>query len=300
MSSELSGVFSALTTPFDANGDVDETRLRAVVDRHVEGGVDGLLPCGSTGDFTSLSNVERKRVVEVVIDQAGGRAAVVPQTGALTAREAIELSKHAADAGADGVLVITPYYEPLGLDEIRGYYEDISAAVDIPVGVYNLPQGTGVNLEPEWLANLADEVENVTFVKDSTGDFTQVGRLVRDHGNSIKTFVGADTLLLPSAAIGAPGVIIGAPNLLPAEVASVWRAHREGRHQDAEETFLEIYPVLQFLLSGGFYSALIRAGLEILDFSVGAPRKPVLPLSGPAYEEFAGILNALTTATAAA
>lgn len=299
MSAELKGVLSAMTTPFAPDGSLDEAGLRAVVDRHVDAGIDGLVPCGSTGEFTSLTHDERKRVVEIVVEQAAGRVAVVPQTGALTTREAVELSRHASATGADAVLVIAPFYEPLDLDDIAGFYEDVSDAVDVPVGVYNLPPATGVNLEPAWLATLAGDVERVEFVKDSTGDFTQVGRLVHDHGDQIKTFVGADTLLLPSFELGAAGVIIGAPNLVPSECADVYRAFTEGRLDDARETYRRIYPVLQFLLAGGFYAALVKGGLELVGASAGEPRKPVLALHGERLEELRSILHAIGSPAAA-
>ena len=300
MSAELQGVLSAMTTPFAPDGSLDEAGLRAVVDRHIDAGIDGLVPCGSTGEFTSLTHDERKRVVEIVVDQAAGRAAVVPQTGALTTAEAVELSRHASDTGADGVLVIAPFYEPLELDEIAGFYQAVSDAVEVPVGVYNLPPATGINLEPRWVAELADEIEHVEFVKDSTGDYTQVGRLVNDHGDQIKTFVGADTLLLPAFELGAAGVIIGAPNIVPVECAKVYEAFREGRLDDARDTYRGIYPVLQFLLAGGFYAALVKGGLELIGSPVGEPRLPVLPLRGERLEELRSILAAVVSEPAAA
>jgi 4-hydroxy-tetrahydrodipicolinate synthase len=299
MATELRGIYSAMVTPLTADGEaIDEAGLRAIVDRTIEGGIDGLVPCGSTGEFTSLTVDERRRVVEIVLDQAAGRVPVVPQTGALTTKEAVALSAHAAEHGAAGVLAIPAFYEPLGLDEIADYYRAVDAAIDIPIAVYNLPQATGANLEPPFLAKLAGEIPSVQYVKDSTGDLTQVARLVHDYADDIKVFNGADTLLLPALEFGAAGAIIGAPNIVPRQVADVAAAVRAGRHDEALEKSRDIYGLLQFLVTGGYYAALVKAGLDLIDQSAGPLRRPVAPLEEDRREELAGILRAIGVAPA--
>jgi 4-hydroxy-tetrahydrodipicolinate synthase len=300
MSTNFAGVFAAMTTPFAADGSLDLDGLRQLVDRLIDNGVDGLTPNGSTGEFTSLTHEERKQVVEVVVEQAADRVPVIPHTGALTTAEAVELSCHANDVGASGVLAIAPFYEPIALDEIRGYYQAISDDVSIPVGIYNLPPATGVNLEPAFVAQLAREIENVSFIKDSTGDLTQLARLVHEHGDVVTVFNGADTLLLAAFGAGVPAAIIGAPNLIPAQTTAVYDAYADGRDDDARAQLREIYDVLQFLLSGGYYAALVKGGLELLGQSAGAPRLPILPLRGEMLEELETILAQLARAKAAA
>jgi 4-hydroxy-tetrahydrodipicolinate synthase len=300
MSTSFRGVYAAMTTPFAPTGELDEPALRGLVDRLIDNGVDGLTPNGSTGEFTSLDIEERQRVVEVVVEQAAGRVPVIPHTGALTTAEAVTLSEHAAGAGASGVLAIAPFYEPIALDEVRGYYQAISDAVAVPVGVYNLPPATGLNLEPGFVGRLAREIENVSFVKDSTGDLTQLANLVRDHGDVLTVFNGADTLLLSAFAAGVPAAIIGAPNLIPAETAAVYDAYAEGREIDARVALDEIYPVLRFLLSGGYYAALVKGGLDLMGAPVGHPRLPILPLRGEMRAELGEILAARSPAPAAA
>ena len=300
MATDFRGVFSAMATPFDASGEIDEAALRASVDRAVEAGVDGLAPCGSTGEFTAMSDDERKRVVELTIAAADGRIPVLVQTGALTTKLAVEHSRHAAEAGAAGVFAITPFYEPLELDDIRGYYEAIAGSVDVPVGIYNLPGGSGIDLDPDWVGNLAREVEGISFIKDSTGNFGQIARLVADHGDVLTVLNGDDTLLLPALLAGAPGSLIGALNLVPAECAAVYDAHAAGNLEQAQETYRRILPVLRFLVSGPYYSAAVKAGLDALGLSAGAPRLPVLPLGGERLEALQGILSEISPATAAA
>jgi 4-hydroxy-tetrahydrodipicolinate synthase len=300
VATDFRGVFSAMATPFDASGEIDEATLRTSVDRAVEAGVDGLAPCGSTGEFTSMSDDERKRVVELTIAAADGRIPVLVQTGALTTKSAVDHSRHAAESGAAGVFAIPPFYEALELDDIRGYYEAIAAVVDLPVGIYNLPQGSGVDLDPDWVGDLAREVEPISFIKDSTGNFGQIARLAADHGDFLTVFNGDDTLLLPSLLAGADGSLIGALNLVPAECAALYDAHAAGNLEGAQETYRRILPVLRFLVSGPYYSAAVKAGLDALGLSAGSPRPPVLPLGGERLATLQGILSEISPATATA
>lgn len=295
MKAEFKGVFSAIVTPFDAAGEVDEAGLRTIVAGAIEAGVDGFAPTGSTGEFTSLTAPERKRVLEVILEEAGGRVPVVPQIGALTTAAAVDLARHAAATGADGVFAIAPFYEPLELGDLRGYYEAIAAAVEVPVGIYNLPQATGVNLEPDWVGALAREVEPVSFIKDSTGDFNQLGRLAKDHGEVLTVFNGADTMLLAALDLGAEASIIGAPNIVPGDCAAVYDAWSAGRHGEAAERLDRIYPLLQLLLAGAYYPAIVKTALELLGEPGGAPRLPVRTLAGAQREELREVLDRVGT-----
>ena len=299
MPTDFHGVYSAMATPFGADGAIDEAELRASVDRAVEAGVDGLAPCGSTGEFTAMSDEERRRVVEIVVEEAAGRIPVVVQTGALTTKDAVALSRHAAETGAAGVFAIVPFYEPLELDDVRGFYEALAEAVEVPVGIYNLPGGSGVDLDPDWVGALAREDERIAFIKDSTGNFAQISRLVVDHGDAITVFNGDDTLLLPALTAGAPASLLGTLNLLPAECAAVYDAYVEGRYEEAEAIYRRILPVSQFLVAGHYYSAGVKAGLDLLGHSAGEPRLPVLPLGGERREKLRGLLEAVGAPTPA-
>src|SRR3954451_10287706 len=260
----LEGIFSAMVTPFTPDGaDVDEAALRALVDRMAEAGIQGLVPCGSTGEVTSLSPDERRRVTEIVIDQADGQLQVVPHVGSLITREAVGLARHAEAAGASAVLAITPYYEPIGEDEVIAYYAAIADAVAIPICVYNIPAATGVDLGVDFLVRLAREVPAVGFVKDSTGDFSQVQRLAMDHPDEIKVLTGADNHVLPALLHGAHGVIVGAPNLVAAELGRIWAALSRGDHAAAWEEWRAIYPLMQLLVSGGYYAALVKGAMAL-------------------------------------
>jgi 4-hydroxy-tetrahydrodipicolinate synthase len=239
--SKLSGILTALITPFDGQDRIDTENLRRIVDRSIDGGVDGVVACGSTGEFAAMTGVERRHVVETVIDQTAGRVPVVAQTGATSTAEAIALSRHARDAGASVLMVVTPYYEPLSLDETLGYLRTVAGAVDIPVMLYNLPGATGVNLDPETVGRLAREVENIQYIKDTSADMAQAGRLIHHYGDVISTFLGCDSLLLAALTEGAAGVMAGTANVMPEELVSVCRAVQAGDFGRARAEWVEIY-----------------------------------------------------------
>jgi 4-hydroxy-tetrahydrodipicolinate synthase len=224
MSTHLSGVLTALATPFTPDGQIDESALRRLVDRSIDGGVDGVVACGSTGEFAAMSAAERRLVVETVIDQAANRVPVVAQAGAVSTAEAVELSRHAEAAGASVLMVVAPYYEPLTLDETVEYLRTVAAAVDIPIMLYNLPVATGVNLDPDTVGRLAREIDNIRYIKDTSADMAQAGQLIHRHGDVISTFVGWDSLLLAAITEGAAGVMAGTANVMPAQLVSIHRA----------------------------------------------------------------------------
>lgn len=289
---QFTGVFSAVATPFSADEQLDEAQLRALVERTIEGGVHGLVPCGSTGEFAQMSADERRRVVETVVDQAGGRVPVVPHTGAMTTREAIALSQHAENAGAAAVMAVAPYYEPLDIDEVKGYFRAVADAISIPVVVYNLPVATGVNLQPEDLAELASLSPNIRCVKDTSGDFGQAARLIHDYGDVLATFVGWDTLFLAAFLEGGAGTIVGAANLIAPELVSTYEAVQSGDLRSAKREWNRVFPLMQFLVSGG-YVAGVKGALDLLGASIGPARAPISALSGSRRDELTSILKAL-------
>src|SRR4051812_37963061 len=222
MTVQLRGVLNALATPFAADGSVDETLLRALVDRSIEGGVHGVVACGSTGEFTALTADERRLVVETVVDQTARRVPVIAQTGATSTAEAIRLSRHAQSVGADVIMPVAPYYEALSVEETLTYLRAVAGSVDIPVMVYNLPMATGVDLHPDTVGALAREVENIRYIKNTTIDMAQSAQLIHNHGDVIETFVGWDSLLLAALAEGAAGVMAGGGDRLPREAVGVY------------------------------------------------------------------------------
>ena len=286
MTVQLHGVLTALATPFAADDSVDEAMLRALVDRSIEGGVHGVVACGSTGEFTALSSDERRLVVETIVDQVAGRVPVIAQTGATSTAEAIRLSRHAQSVGADVVMTVAPYYEPLSIDETLTYLRTVAASVDIPVMLYNLPVATGVNLDPDTVGAMAREVDNIRYIKNTTVDMAQSAQLIHNHRDVISTFVGWDSLLLSALAEGAAGVMAGTANVVPAELVAVYDAVRAGDLEAARRAWAQIYPLIDAIMAQPFIAA-VKAGLVAVGFPVGVPRAPVAELDPAAAARIA-------------
>ncbi len=290
MARQLRGILSALSTPFtsDFKG-IDEAGLRELVDGSIEAGIHGLIPCGSTGEFFVMTVAERKRVAEIVMDQAKGRVPVVPHTGSCSTAEAIELSKHAESIGAEGVMVVQPYYESPNADEIVGYYKDISDAVNIPIMVYNNPAGTGVNPGASLIIRIAREVPNVKYVKDSNGDLSQVSEILYTIGKEVTVLNGWDTITYSGLALGTKGSVWGAANVMPKQCADLFNLIDAGKLVEARELWDKMWPVNQFLVTEG-YAASVKAGANLIGFHVGDPRPPYRPLSEEKKEELRHLL----------
>jgi 4-hydroxy-tetrahydrodipicolinate synthase len=290
MARELRGILSAMCTPFGPDGRIDEPALGELTEGTIRAGVHGLIPCGSTGEFAALTTEERKRVAEVVVEQARGRVPVVPHVGSTSSATAVELARHAQSVGADGVMAVNPYYEPLAPEEVFGYFQSLSDAVDLPIMIYNLPSGTGTNLKPDLLARMGREIKNVKYVKDSSGDLSQVSELLYLHGSEITTFNGWDTITFSGLAIGTKGAVWGAANLMPAQCAELYNLVEAGRLPEARTLWERMWPVMHFLVTEG-YVASVKAGAELIGFRVGSPRPPVRPLPAAKVEALKRRLN---------
>ena len=291
MSQQLSGVLTALATPFDQDGAIDVGTLRRIVDRSVDAGVDGVVAAGSTGEVGALSSEERLLLIRTVIEQANGRVPVIANTGATSTAEAIRLSQAAEKAGADVLMLITPYYEPLSLEETVTYIKDVARSVNLPVMLYNIPSVTGVNLDPATVRSLAEEVENIRYIKDSSANWEQALQLIHHHSDVIGTFIGWDVYLYSALAEGAAGVMAGTANVVPHEIVAVSRRIAAGDLTGALELWKRLYPVIDALLSVPFIPA-VKAGLTLQGLPAGTPRRPTADLS---TEDSARIQDALST-----
>lgn len=290
MAKELSGVLTALSTPFNQDETIDVATLQRIVDRSIDAGVDGVVAAGSTGEVGALSSEERLLLINTVIDQANGRVPVIANTGATSTAEAIRLSKEAEKAGADVLMLITPYYEPLSLEETVTYIKDVARSVEIPVMLYSIPAVTGVNLDPATVRALAEEVENIKYIKDSSANWEQALQLIHHHSDVIGTFIGWDVYLYSALAEGAAGVMAGTANVVPNEIVAVSRLIAEGDLTGARELWNSVYPVIDALLSVPFIPA-VKAGLAFQGLPAGSPRRPTADLNAA---DLARVQNALS------
>ena len=239
------GVITALVTPFKG-GLLDEAAFRRHVQYQIEGGVQALLPCGTTGESPTLSHDEHKKVVEIAIEEARGRAPVLAGAGSNSTREALDLAGHAAKAGADGLLVVAPYYNKPTQEGLFLHYEALGR-VGLPIIVYNIPGRCGVNILPETLARMAREIPAVAGVKEATGDLNQMIRTIELCGPDFLVLSGDDGLTLPLLAVGGRGVISVASNLIPGPLAGLWRAWEADATARARDLFFKMLPLFKAL-----------------------------------------------------
>jgi 4-hydroxy-tetrahydrodipicolinate synthase len=287
---EFRGVFAAIATPFRPDGEVDQHRLRRLVDDVIIDGVHGLVPVGSTGEFASLTGDERRRILEVVIEQAAGRVPVVAHTGAMTSKEAIDLSRHAEQTGAAGLLLLPPYKDRLSIDETTAYFCSVADATSLPVVVYNLPLATGVNLTPEDIVGMVKGSPNIAYVKDTCGDWHQLTRSIHDYSDVYSTLIGWDTMFLGALVEGAAGCILGVTNLTAKPFVSIYDAVRSGDLGAARAEWDRVYPVVRFLLSGGYVGGL-KGAMDAFGKSIGDPRSPLAAIDAKRHSEISEILK---------
>jgi 4-hydroxy-tetrahydrodipicolinate synthase len=239
------GVLTALVTPF-SNGAVDERALHQLVEHQIGAGVDGLVPCGSTGESATLSHAEHRRVVEVVVAATRGRVPVLAGTGSNNTAEAIDLTRHAKEAGADGALLISPYYNRPTQQGIIEHYARVARETSFPLVIYNIPSRTASNILPETMARLAD-VEQIVGVKEASGDMNQIAQVIARCPEDFTVLSGNDGETLPLLAIGGRGVISTTANVAPQEMVGLVRAFRAGDLARAREMHYRLLPLFDIL-----------------------------------------------------
>jgi len=215
----FSGSMTALVTPF-RDGEIDEKAYRELIDWQIASGTDALIPCGTTGESATLSHEEHDRVVEICVDAVNRRVPVIAGAGSNSTAEALRLTRHAKEAGADGALLITPYYNKPTQEGLYRHYSHIAGKVDIPIVMYNVPSRTGTNLLPETVARLA-EIPGIVAVKEATADLYQVSKIVQLCGDRLAVISGDDFTVLPLLAVGGKGVISVVSNVAPADMAAL-------------------------------------------------------------------------------
>ncbi|KRA05965.1 dihydrodipicolinate synthase family protein [Rhizobium sp. Root564] len=269
------GVFTVMITPIDADGKVNLPALAAFTDWQIREGVHGLIPLGSTGEFLSLSDQDWDDVARTVIQTAAGRVPVLIGTGAEDTREAVRLSCKAEALGADGVMIIPPFYSTPTDDELVTHYRTIARSISIPIMVYNNPATSNVDMKPELLARIA-EIEGCDYVKESTLEVTRIRDIVRLAGDKMTPFGGI--LGFESFVMGAQGWVAVASNVAPAAMSRIFTlAADEKKYDEARALYLEWLPIIQ-AVSGQAYVAGSKALLNHMGFAAGSPLPPRLPL----------------------
>ncbi|OQY18843.1 MAG: 4-hydroxy-tetrahydrodipicolinate synthase [Desulfobacteraceae bacterium 4572_35.1] len=238
----IKGSMVAIITPFNNDGSVNEDKFRQLVEFQVENGTDVIVPCGTTGESATLNYEEHDLVIRACIEQVNGRIPVVAGTGSNSTAEAVELSLHAKEMGADGLLLVSPYYNKPSQEGLYQHYKTIAEAVALPQVLYNVPGRTGMNMQAATTIRLA-EIDNIVAVKEASGDVTQASDIINKAGDKIDVVSGDDFLTLPLMACGAKGVISVTANIMPKEVKAMVVAINEGRWDDARAMHLQLLDI---------------------------------------------------------
>lgn len=228
------GSIVALVTPFK-NGAVHEAKLRELVEFQIKNGTNGIVPCGTTGESPTLTTEEHERVIKICVEAANKRVPVIAGTGSNATAEAIALTKHAAQCGADGALLVSPYYNKPTQKGLYLHYKAIAASVDLPLILYNIAGRTAVNIEPETIAKLSLDCKNIIGVKEASGSLEQMQVIKSICPKDFILLSGDDTLTLPILSVGGAGVISVVANIVPQDVTAIIKAFHEGHLKKAQE-----------------------------------------------------------------
>jgi 4-hydroxy-tetrahydrodipicolinate synthase len=288
---DFHGVLPALITPFTDDGAaIDADALTASVERLVRGGVGGLVPGGSTGEFTTLTNAERRELVEITVAAAAGRVPVVAGTGALSTRETVELSLHAERSGAAAVMIVPPFYDALSWRELLAHYAAVAQEIAIPIMYYNLPSVSGVTLDAAQWRELRD-VAGVTSLKDTGGDVVAATELIQAGDGAPTLLNGWDTLTFAALAAGVRAVVWGTASILPEECVALHRLLIDDIDLPAaRDLWSRLWPLCRFL-EGQSYPAAVKTGCALVGDTTGPTRAPLLPLEDDARAELEVLLH---------
>jgi 4-hydroxy-tetrahydrodipicolinate synthase len=286
-----------MITPFKSDGSIDEKALRRFVDFQIEGRVDMLLPCGTTGEGATLDENETDRVVQIVIEQSARRVPVIVGAGSNSTAKAIQMTKRAKKLGADGVLSVGPYYNK---PTQQGYYEHFKAiaeAEDIPVVVYNVPGRTGGNIEPKTMLRLA-EIQNIVAVKEASGNLPQIMDIIRDAPPDFRVLSGDDALALAVIALGGDGVVSVVSNETPGMMSAIIDAALEGNLAKAKELHYKLLPLMNvnFIESNPIPAKAVLAMMGVIEENYRLPLVRITPANREKVSKVVEELGLLQTA----
>ena len=277
------GAGVAIITPFKENGDVNFDEFGKLIEMQIEGGTDAIIVCGTTGEASTMNDDEHLATIKYCIDKVAGRIPVVAGTGSNSTKEAVNLSKKAAELGADGLLCVTPYYNKATQDGLYQYYKAISDAVDIPIIMYNVPGRTSTNIQPETAVRIAKEVENVVAIKEASGNIAQVAKLASLADGCLDIYSGNDDQVVPLMSLGGIGVISVWSNVAPKQVHDMTTAFLNGDVETARKLQLDAIDLI-----GALFCEVnpipVKAGVNMLGYNAGSLRAPLTEMTDAGKE----------------
>jgi len=281
------GAIVAIVTPFK-KGKVDEAALRKLIEFQIKNGTDGIVPCGTTGESSTLSHEEHDKVIEIAIDAVKKRVPVIAGTGSNSTAEAIQLTRHAYKAGADGALIVAPYYNRPTQEGLYQHYKAVAEAVPIPIIVYNIPGRTGVNINPDTLARLA-RIKNIVGVKEASGSIKQMSDVIGLCGPNFTVLSGDDLFTLPLMAMGGHGVISVVSNVAPADMAGLVDAFAAGDLKKAKALHFKMAGLIDALFIETNPTP-VKAALSLMKKISYEVRLPLYKLSDANYEKLKKVM----------
>lgn len=282
------GSMVAIVTPFFRDGRFDEESFRRLVEFQIENGTDGIVPCGSTGEAATLDHEGHSQVIKACIDQVNKRIPVLAGTGSNSTAEAIELSQAAKRAGADGILLISPYYNKPSQEGLFQHFKALADNVQLPQVLYNVPGRTGINISVETTVRLA-ELPNIVALKDASGGVSQASEILARAGDKIDILSGDDSLTLPFMACGAKGLISVTANIMPAEMKALVSSIRENRWEDARQMHYKLLDLHEamFIESN---PVPVKTALEMMGLCSAQVRLPLVPMQPETLAELRKVL----------
>ena len=299
----MRGCATAIVTPFKSDGSVDEDRMRALVDRQINGGVKLLVPCGTTGESATMSEEEDARVIALTIEVASGRAKVIAGAGSNSTAAAIEYSKRSQDAGADAALQVAPWYNKPTQEGLYAHFRAIAEAVpDLPIMLYNVPGRTSSNIAAQTTLRLARDCENIVAVKEASGNLSQIMEILHERPQGFAVLSGDDAVTLPLIALGADGIVSVASNEIPDLMSHMTNLALDGKWDEARELHYRLLPLMEinFIESspGPLKAAMAMMGL--LEENFRLPLVPITEKSRAKIREVISALGLIETARASA
>lgn len=288
---QLKGTYTALVTPFvdDAARTIDWKAYEALLEAQIAGNVQGVVPCGTTGETPTLSDVEQGEVVRRTVAIVGGRVQVIVGVGTNSTAHTCHLAQAAEKAGADAVMAVVPYYSKPSQEGMLEHFTTVAKAVGVPVVVYNIPGRSSADLHADTLLKLLDRASNVTATKEATGNVLRAQELVRRAGDRLSVLSGDDALTLPMIAVGARGVISVTSNLLPADVAHATQLALDGKYEEARRAHFALLPFHEALFLEP-NPAPVKAALANQGIGNGTTRLPLVPASSAVRERLSTLL----------
>ena len=282
------GCGTAIVTPFNENG-VNFEEFKKLLENQIENDVDAIIVCGTTGEAATMTKEEKRETIKFVVDVVNKRTKVIAGTGSNNTLDAIEMSKYAESVGADGLLIVTPYYNKTTQKGLIAHYTEIAKAVSIPIILYNVPSRTGVNILPETCLTLS-KIENIVAIKEASGNISQVAKIANLCGDNLSIYSGNDDQIIPVLSLGGKGVISVLSNVMPKYTHDMVRKYLDGQVTEACQMQLNVLDLIESLFAE-VNPIPVKYALNLMGYNYGIPRLPLIELSNENKEKMKNVMN---------